>query len=104
MWSFPGVLVLGFKISDGCNKFCGVSRGEDFLTGISRGKVKNLNIPKVVFQKVCAQPIFPCLYVLWNSPIGSRPKFHPFIISWHLNLLPNSKANKIIVPNTSSIL
>ena len=31
MWNFPGVLmVLGLKISDGPNKFCGVSRGEAF--------------------------------------------------------------------------
>ena len=97
LWNFPGVLVLGLKISDGSNKFCGVSRGEAFSL-----ENKKLKYSKLVFQKVCPQPTFLCLYFLWNSPIGStRPKFHPFIFSWHLNLLLNSKANKIIIPKAS---
>ena len=104
MWNFPGVLVvLDLKISDGPNKFCGVSRvGASFLTGISRGNIKNLNIPKWFSKKYVLNPPSPVCIFLWNSPTGStRPKFHSFISSSHLNLLLNSKGNKIIVPKAS---
>ena len=65
MWNFPGVLVvLDLKISDGPNKFCGVSRVEaSFLTGISRGNIKNLNIPKWFSKKYVLNPPSPvCIF------------------------------------------
>ena len=61
---FPGVLVLGLKISEGCcgcaTQFCGVSSsaiGWSFvLSGISRGKVRNLKIPGEVQKSVSSTP------------------------------------------------
>ena len=63
---FPGDLVLGLKICEGCfgcaTQFCGVSSsaiGRSFvLSGISRGKKPK----KKWLKKVCPQPPPPALF------------------------------------------
>ena len=66
---FPGVFVLGLKISDGCNTILWIFQGWSLiLSGISRDKLKNLKIPEG-FKKLGPQSHSVCFY-FWNSPFG----------------------------------
>ena len=62
---FPGVLVLGLSVFEGCSitQFCGVSRG---FSGVSMGNIKNLKIPGVGVEdsKICPQTILFVFF--WN--------------------------------------
>ena len=49
---FPGILVLGLKISEGCNTILLSFQGSSFiLSGILRGKLKTLKIPEEFSKK-----------------------------------------------------
>ena len=65
---FPGVLVLGLKISEGCNIILwSFWEWSLVLSRISLGKVNNLKIP-AGFSKKYVVNLPVCFF--WNSPLG----------------------------------
>ena len=66
---FPWVLVFDLGRSNGCDTIWWNFQGWSFiLSGISKGKVTNLQIPGVFFKKKYVLNT-PCLDFFWYSPI-----------------------------------